>query len=233
MTNLQESNERLEQFAYAASHDLQEPLRMVSSYLQLIETRYGEELDEDGEEFIGYAIDGSERMRAMIDGLLSYARVETQGEPLEPTDLDEVFADVREDLHVQIDDVDARVTSDSLPVVEGDANQLRRVFQNLLQNSIRYSDDEPPSIHVSADRSNSTWTVTVRDDGIGMDPEETEQIFDVFSRLHPREEYAGSGVGLAVCERIVERHGGDIWAESEPGEGTAVSFTLNPAETDS
>ncbi|WP_276255476.1 ATP-binding protein [Halomontanus rarus] len=226
VANLKESNKRLEQFAYAASHDLQEPLRMVSSYLQLVERRYGEAFDEDGKEFLEFAIDGADRMRGMIDGLLAYSRVETSGEPFETIDLDAVFEGAREDLQMQIARNDATITTESLPSVQGDSDQLRQVFQNLVSNGIRYSGDEPPSIHVSADRNDSEWVVSVRDEGIGMDPDETEHIFDIFTRLHSREEYDGSGVGLAVCERIVERHGGEIWAESEPGDGTTFSFTL-------
>ncbi|WP_312907412.1 sensor histidine kinase [Natronosalvus caseinilyticus] len=229
VTSLRESNKRLEQFAYAASHDLQEPLRMVSSYLQLIERRYGDAFDEDGEEYLEFAIGGADRMRGMIEGLLAYSRVETSGEPLEPVDLEAVLENAREDLQVQISRSDATMAAESLPIVEGDHDQLRQVFQNLVSNAIQYSGDEPPSIHVSAERNGSRWVVSVRDDGIGMDPDETDHIFEVFSRLHSRTEYEGSGIGLAVCERIVERHGGEIWAESEPDGGTTVSFTLPPA----
>ncbi|MXV61263.1 PAS domain S-box protein [Natronorubrum sp. JWXQ-INN-674] len=230
VAQLEESNERLEQFAYAASHDLQEPLRMVSSYLQLIEQRYADALDEDGEEFLEYAVNGADRMRSMIEGLLEYSRVETRGDPLEPTDLGIVVDDVLDDLRLQIEDNDAEILIDELPRVEGDAGQLRQVFQNLLSNAIEYSGDEPPRVHISAERSGSMWTVSIADEGIGIDPDETDQIFEVFNRLHSREEYDGTGIGLALCERIVERHGGEIWVESEPGEGATFSFTL-PAVT--
>ncbi|WP_254763956.1 ATP-binding protein [Natrinema marinum] len=230
VADLEQSNERLEQFAYAASHDLQEPLRMVSSYLQLIERRYGDALDADGEEFLGYAVDGAERMREMIDALLEYSRVETRGDELEPVDLGSVLADVREDLRVKIEESDAEITAADLPRVEGDASQLRQVLQNLLSNALEYSGDEPPRIHVSADRDGDHWTVSVADDGIGIEPRDQAQIFNVFQRLHSREEHAGTGIGLALCERIVERHGGEIWVDSEPGEGATFSFTL-PAVT--
>ncbi len=226
VADLEESNERLEQFAYAASHDLQEPLRMVSTYLQLVERRYEDELDDEGREFLGFAVDGADRMRAMIDGLLEYSRVETAADPLEPVDLEAVLEDAREDLQVAIEASDATITVASLPRVEGDAHQLRQVFQNLLENAIEYSGDDPPAVHVSAERDGGRWTVTVRDEGIGIDPADQDRVFDVFERAHGRAEGAGTGIGLALCERIVERHGGDVWLDSEPGGGTAVSFTL-------
>ncbi|WP_254531325.1 PAS domain-containing sensor histidine kinase [Natrinema gelatinilyticum] len=223
---LEESNDRLEQFAYAASHDLQEPLRMVSSYLQLIDRRYGDELDEDGEEFLEFAINGADRMREMIDGLLKYSRVETRGDPFEPIDMNVVLGDVLDDLQIQIEESDAEITTAEFPCVKGDINQLRQVFQNLLSNAITYSGDEPPRIHVDADDRGEEWVVSVRDEGIGINPEDQDQIFTVFNRLHSREEYDGTGLGLALCKRIVERHGGEIWVDSEPGEGAMFSFTL-------
>ncbi|WP_339102731.1 PAS domain S-box protein [Haloterrigena salinisoli] len=223
---LEESNERLQQFAYAASHDLQEPLRMVSSYLQLLESRYADELDDDAAEFIDYAVDGAERMKAMIDGLLEYSRVDTRGDPLEPIELDDVLEDVLADLQLTIEEHDAEIRTEPLPRVEGDADQLRQVFQNLLDNAIEYSGDEPPRIEITAERRGERWTVSVADEGIGLEADDQERIFDVFQRLHSREEHAGTGIGLALCERIVERHGGEIWVESEPGEGSTFAFTL-------
>ncbi|WP_265110834.1 PAS domain-containing sensor histidine kinase [Halosolutus halophilus] len=223
---LEDSNERLEHFAYAASHDLQEPLRMVSSYLQLIEDRYGDALDEDGKEFLAFAIEGAERMRKMIEGLLEYSRVETQGDPFEPTDLEDVVGDVLTDLQFRIEESAADVSIDELPRVNGDASQLRQLFQNLLSNAIEYSGDEPPTIHVEAENQGGTWIISVHDEGIGIEADDTERVFEVFQRLHSREEYDGTGIGLALCQRIVERHGGEIWVESEPDEGTTVSFTL-------
>ncbi|WP_137291710.1 sensor histidine kinase [Natronorubrum halophilum] len=228
---LEASNERLEQFAYAASHDLEEPLRMITSYLTLIERRYADELDDDGEEFIEFAVDGAERMRQMIDGLLEYSRVDTQGKPFEPVDLNAVIADVRKDLELQLTDSGADVDIEELPRVEGDHAQLRQLFQNLLSNALEYNDDESPRVRVSAERTGPRWTVSVSDDGIGIDPEDSDRIFDVFQRLHTAEEHSGSGIGLALCRRIVERHGGEIWVESEPGEGSTFSFTL-PATGD-
>ena len=227
---LETSNERLEQFAYAASHDLQEPLRMVSSYLQLIEERYGDELDEEGEEFIEYAVDGAERMREMIQGLLEYSRVETRGDPFEPVELNQVVDDVRRDLEVRIAESDAEIAVEDLPRVVGDAGQLGQVFQNLLDNAIQYSGDAPPAIEITAERADGMWAITVSDEGIGIDPDEAERAFEVFQRLHALDEHPGTGIGLALCERIVERHGGEIWVESEPGEGASFTFTLPPAD---
>ncbi|SFF93551.1 PAS domain S-box-containing protein [Halopelagius inordinatus] len=227
---LERSNERLEQFAYAASHDLQEPLRMVSSYLQLVERRYADALDDDGREFIDFAVDGADRMRDMIEGLLQYSRVETRGDAFEPTDLSAVLSDVCDDLQIQIDESDAEITLESLPRVRGDSNQLRQVFQNLLDNAIEYSGDEPPRIRVSAEREGAYWRVSVSDEGIGIDPADEERVFDVFQRLHNHDEHSGAGIGLALCQRIVERHGGDIWVDSDPGEGTTFSLTLPAAD---
>uniref|UniRef100_A0A7D5H597 histidine kinase n=1 Tax=Natrinema halophilum TaxID=1699371 RepID=A0A7D5H597_9EURY len=223
---LKESNERLEQFAYAASHDLQEPLRMVTSYLQLLEKRYSDAFDEDGEEFLAYAVDGSERMRDMIDALLEYSRIETRGDPFEPIDLNAVHDDVLADLQLQIEESDAEITADDLPCVEGDSSQLRQLFQNLLGNAITYSGDESPRVYVSAERRGGKCVISVEDEGIGIDPADHERVFTIFDRLHSREEYDGMGIGLALCERIVERHDGKTWVESEPGEGATFSFTL-------
>ncbi|MFP8954970.1 ATP-binding protein [Natrialbaceae archaeon A-arb3/5] len=226
---LEESNERLEQFAYVASHDLQEPLRMITSYLRLIERRYGDELDDDGQEFIDYAVDGAERMREMIDGLLEYSRVETRGDPFDAVDLNGVIDCVLVDIRLQIEESDAEITVDDLPRVEGDAGQLRQVFQNLLSNAIEYSGEGSPEIHVSAERTGPMWTISVRDDGIGIDPTDQDRVFEVFQRLHSHEECVGTGIGLALCRRIVERHDGEIWVESEPGDGATFSFTLPAA----
>ena len=223
---LQESNERLEQFAHAASHDLQEPLRMVSSYLQLIEQRYADELDEDAEEFIEFAVDGADRMREMIQSLLSYSRIETRGQPFERVDLDDVLDAVLTDLEVRIEESDAEITTDSLPRVEGDPDQLRELLQNLLTNAIEYCGDESPIVDVTTERDGTHWVVSVSDEGIGIDPADHESIFEVFERLHTHDEHPGTGIGLALCDRIVERHGGDLWVESERGDGATFRFTL-------
>ena len=229
---LEESNERLEQFAYSASHDLQEPLRMVSSYLRLIERRYSDALDEEGEEFLEFAVDGANRMKAMIEGLLAYSRVETRGNPFEPTDLETVLSDVRTDLQFRIEASDATIESEALPTVAGDEDQLRQVFQNLIENAIEYSGDDAPEIHIGAEREGDRWRIDVTDDGIGIDPEDQERVFEVFQRLHARSDHEGTGIGLSLVERIVERHGGEIRVDSEPGEGATFSFTLPASENE-
>nr|WP_160166262.1 PAS domain S-box protein [Natrialba hulunbeirensis] len=223
---IEASNERLEQFAYAASHDLQEPLRMIVSYLQLIERRYHDELDADGREFIDFAVDGAQRMQDMINGLLNYSRVQTRGSAFEPVDLETVLENVRDDLQVTIDERGAEITADPLPRVTGDPGQLRQVFQNLLSNAITYSGEDSPRIQISADTNDEECVISVRDEGIGIDVESQDRIFEVFQRLHNHEEHAGAGIGLALCQRIVERHDGEIWVESEPGEGATFTFTV-------
>lgn len=199
---------------------------MVSSYVGLIEERYGDTLDEDGIEFIRFALDGAERMRKMIDGLLEYSRVDSGGDPFDSVDLNAVLGDVRIDLQVKIGEEDARITADALPSVEGDASQLRQLFQNLLSNAIEYHGDEPPRIHVSAAREGDEWAISVRDEGIGIPPEQQDRVFELFTRLHAPEEYSGTGLGLTLCRRIVERHGGRIRVESEPERGSTFTFTL-------
>ncbi|MGQ3413938.1 ATP-binding protein [Natrinema sp. LN54] len=229
-SRLKKSNKRLEQFAYAASHDLQEPLRMVSSYLRLLENRYGDTLDEDAHEFLDFAVNGADRMRNMIDELLAYSRVESHGSRFRPVNLNDVLADVQTDLQRQIAEKTAEITVENLPQVEGDANQFRQLFRNLLENSLEYSGDEPPRIHVSADQDGNGVVIAVQDEGIGIEPDAQERIFEEFERLHSREEHTGTGIGLALCQRIVERHDGEIWVESEPGEGSTffVSFPISP-----
>ncbi|TYL40232.1 hypothetical protein CV102_01230 [Natronococcus pandeyae] len=228
---LEKSNERLERFAYATSHDLQEPLRMVSSYLMLIERRYDDELDDEVLEYIDFAINGAERMRDMIQALLTYSRIDTGERTLEPVDLDAVLADVRTDLQLKIEEHNAEVSADSLPRVEGDEEQLRQVFQNLLDNAIEYTRTDEPTVHISAERDGPAWKLTVCDEGVGIEPDDADRIFQVFERLHTNDEHGGTGIGLALCERVVEHHGGEIWVDSEPGEGSSFSFTL-PAVDD-
>ena len=225
LQQVEASNDRLEQFAHAASHDLREPLRMVSSYLRLLERRYADDLDEDAHEFLEFAVDGADRMRDMIDGLLEYSRVETQGNPFRPTDLDAVLDEALADLHVLVQERDAEIVADPLPTVHGDATQLRQLIQNLLSNAIEYSEG-PPRVHVSSRKRASAWEVSVRDEGIGIDPDDQANVFTIFQRLHTIEEHPGSGIGLALCKRIVERHGGEIRVESAPGEGSTFSFTV-------
>ncbi|MCL7418785.1 MAG: ATP-binding protein, partial [Halalkalicoccus sp.] len=227
---LRTSNQRLEQFAYAASHDLQEPLRMVSSYLRFLERRCGDDLDEEGREFLEIAVDGADRMLEMVDGLLRYSRVAASDERFEPVDLNAILEDVRTDLRMRIEEEDAEITADPLPTVAGHGDQLYQVFQNLLSNAIDYSGEGAPRIHVSADRTGPMWAVTVHDDGIGIDPVDIDSVFELFQRVPTDEDHAGSGIGLALCEQIVERHGGEIRVDSEPGEGSTFSFTLPAIE---
>ena len=228
---LEASNERLEQFAYAVSHDLREPLRMVTSYLALLERRYGDSHDSEADEFLGYAIDGAERMQETIANLLSFARVDTEGTSFDAVDLEAVLDDVLMDLGVRITTSDAEIVAGELPTVAGDGAQLRQLFQNLLDNAIEYSGDEPPRITISADRDGDEWFVSISDEGIGMDPADTDRVFEIFQRLHTYEEHAGTGIGLALVKRIVDHHGGEIWVESEPGEGSTFSFTLPDSGT--
>ncbi len=227
---LEASNDRLEQFASAASHDLQEPLRMISSYLRLLEDRYGDELDEDAEEFIAFAVDGADRLQVMVGDLLEYSRVETRGDPFEPVELDAVLEDALTDLQVRIEETDAEITAEELPRVAGDRSQLRQLFQNLVSNALEYSGDEPPRVHVSAERTGDRWEIAVRDEGIGIDPEDQERIFEVFDRLHTQADHEGTGIGLALCQRIAERHDGTLEVDSEPGEGATFSVVLPPVE---
>ena len=224
---LARSNEELEQFAYVASHDLQEPLRMVSSYVQLLQRRYEGELDEDADEFIHYAVDGALRMKRLINDLLAYSRVGRSGDDFGSVDLEQVYADVVENLHLRIEEVGGRVQRGTLPVVHGSPSQLRHLFENLLQNALEHRGEAPPRIRVeAAPEGDGGWRMTVRDNGPGIPPEDRERVFEIFRRLKPAGEGSGSGIGLAICRKVVSRHGGRIWIESGPGEGAAFHFTL-------
>ncbi|MBN2505323.1 MAG: HAMP domain-containing protein [Verrucomicrobia bacterium] len=234
--DLQRSNEELEQFAYVASHDLQEPLRMVISYMQLLKQRYGQQLDTNAHEFIGFAADGAQRMQQLINDLLAYSRVGTRQRPLEPTPTEEVLQRVLTNLKVALEESRATVTHDPLPVVLSDPVQLTQMFQNLVGNAIKFHGDQPPAVHVSARPTNplphppipspTAWEFCIQDNGIGIAQENFERVFVIFQRLHGRSKYPGTGIGLAICKKIVERHGGRIWLESEPGRGTRFHFTL-------
>src|SRR5712692_584927 len=227
ITELERSNKELEQFAYVASHDLQEPLRMVSSYTELLERRYGDKLDDKGRTFINFAVDGAVRMQRLINDLLEFSRVSTRGKPMQPVDVNRVLGAVRINLSVAIQEANAQVTSDELPTVMADETQLVQLLQNLVGNAIKFRGSEPPHVHVSARVATTECVFAVRDNGIGIAPEYFERIFVIFQRLHARGEYPGTGIGLAVCRRIVERHGGRIWVESAPGQGSTFFFALS------
>jgi PAS domain S-box-containing protein len=228
-TELERSNADLQQFAYAASHDLSEPLRMVSSYVQLLARRYKDKLDSDADEFIDFAIDGTARMQALIDGLLIYSRAGTADYTHETVDCSKVLHETLTTLHASLRDTGATVNAGPLPTVQGDPTQLFQLFQNLISNAIKFAADEPPRIQITAEREDGCWRFMVADNGIGIDPAHAERIFAVFQRLHGRGEYPGSGVGLAICKRIVERHQGRIWVEALPEGGSTFYFTI-PAD---
>jgi len=229
---LKRSNEELEQFAYVASHDLQEPLRMVASFTQLLADRYRGKLDEKADMYIGYAVDGARRMQSLINDLLTLSRVGTQGISRTLVDCREVVADVRRHFGVSFEEQQACLSVEALPTVLGDRTQLMQLFQNLIGNALKFRGQDPPRIEVSAQRKESHYEFRVKDNGIGIDPAYAERIFVIFQRLHERGRYAGSGIGLALAKKIVERHGGRIWVESRLGEGATFVFTIPYPEMD-
>jgi light-regulated signal transduction histidine kinase (bacteriophytochrome) len=236
---LMRSNKELEQFAYVASHDLQEPLRMVTSYVQILAQDYEGRLDADADRYINYAVDGANRMKVLIDDLLEFSRVGSRGKPFEPTRCGEVMEQVISDLEGAIEESGGKVTWEALPTVMADATQLAQLLRNLVGNGIKFRGEAPPHVHISAELADSgaglseaqqsprgEWLFSVRDNGIGIAPKYYERIFQMFERLHHRSEYPGTGIGLAICQKIVERHGGRIWVESELGEGSTFYFTI-------
>jgi signal transduction histidine kinase len=225
-SELARSNAELEQFAYVASHDLQEPLRIVSSYLQLLERRCQDQLDETGHEFIGFAVNGVVRMKQLITDLLAFSRVSTRSQGPAPTSSEQVLEQVLGDLQMVIEDNKATVTHDPLPTVSADATQLAQLFRNLIGNSIKFRSEQPPRIHIGAEERGDSWLFSIRDNGIGINPQYAERIFVIFERLHGMNDYPGTGIGLAICKKIVEQHGGQIWVESEVGAGATFYFTL-------
>jgi signal transduction histidine kinase len=225
-TELTRSNTELEQFAYVASHDLQEPLRMITGYTNLLAKRYSGKLDQDADEFIAFAVNGAKRMNVLIHDLLSYSRVGTDAKALTRTNCEETLSKTLTSLQMAIKESGATITHDDLPAVLADDTQLGQLFQNLLGNAIKYRGTNPPQIHVGCRREAGWWLFSVRDNGIGIDPKYSERIFVIFQRLHTRDEYSGTGIGLAICKKIVERHGGKIWVESELGQGTTCYFRL-------
>jgi PAS domain S-box-containing protein len=226
LTELERSNKELEQFAYVASHDLQEPLRMVSSYTQLLAQRYEGQLDDDAKKFIDYAVDGAVRMQRLINDLLAYSRVSTQGKTFATIDSHVALGEALVSLSAAIEENRALVVNDDLPAVSADAAQLSQLFQNLISNAIKFRGADSPLVRISASNLGREWRFSVRDNGIGIEKQYGEKVFEIFQRLHTRKEYPGTGIGLAICKRIVERHGGRIWFESEPGIGTTFYFTM-------
>jgi nitrogen-specific signal transduction histidine kinase len=223
--NLLRSNKELEQFAYVASHDLQEPLRMVSSFTQLLAQRYKGRLDQDAEEFIQYAVDGASRMQILINDLLEYSRIETRGKKFLMVDMHNVLGQVVNNLSVLIQEKNALVTNDELPEIIADEGQMVQLLQNIVVNSLKFC-DVSPIIRISAREERDHYLFSVKDNGIGIEQQYYNKIFQIFQRLHPREEYGGTGIGLAICKRIIDRHGGKIWVESEPGNGSVFYFTI-------
>ena len=226
LADAKRSNEELEQFAYVASHDLQEPLRQVVSYLQLIELRYKGKLDSEADEFIGFAVQGALRMQRMIEDWLTYSRAGARDTPRTPTDLSQVCDHVLADFCHAIEANGATVTRDALPKVDANEMVMEQLFRNLVGNALKFLGDEPPRIHIGAQRADKEWLFSVCDNGIGIDPIYFDRIFAIFDRLHTNQEYPGTGIGLALCKRIVHGYGGRIWVDSEPGLGSTFWFTM-------
>ncbi|MGB5712618.1 MAG: ATP-binding protein [Waterburya sp.] len=227
---LRSSNEELEKFADLASHDLREPLRMVTSFTQLLAQRYSGKLDADADQIIGFAVDGSTRMEELIHDLLEYSRVGKQDKSFAIVDCESVLDCSSHNLQLLIQETDATIARMALPTVIGEQGQLIQLFQNLIENAIVYRSQESPRIEVGAEAQAEQWLFSVKDNGIGIDPQYQDRIFQIFQRLHTRQEYPGTGIGLAICHKIVERHGGKIWVESAAGEGATFYFTLPKAK---
>lgn len=224
--DLRRSNKELEQFAFVASHDLQEPIRKIVSFSQLLERRYKGKLDAEADQFIDYIVSGGTRMRALIQDLLSFSRVGTQGRPFEPTDAEAVAREAAELFEEQLAACGGAVSIEPLPSVLADRGQLLQLFQNLIGNALKFRSDEPPRVRVSARRLEGSWRFAIEDNGLGISKEDRDKVFEMFKRLHSREKYPGTGIGLAICKKIVERHGGTIWVEPASGKGAAFSFSL-------
>jgi PAS domain S-box-containing protein len=228
---LSQSNKELEQFAYVASHDLQEPLRMVASYIQLLQRRYKGNLTAEADEFINYAVDGVVRMKTLINDLLVYSRVNTKESPLEDVDLNKLVEQNRKNLAAAIEETGAEINAENLPTVRANQLQMNQLFQNLISNAIKFrKPDTKPVVNITAKHEGDEWLFTVSDNGIGIDKEFSDKIFVIFQRLHNSSEYPGTGIGLAICKRIVEKLGGHLWVESEPGMGSTFTFTIPDKE---
>jgi chemotaxis family two-component system sensor kinase Cph1 len=219
-----QSNEDLQRFANIVSHDLREPLRMVSSFVALLSRKYGDKLDDKAGQYIKFAVDGTQRMQDLLEGLLEFSRVQTHGEPFSDLDLTDAVEAAVKNLTILVEDTGAEITIEPLATVKGDKAQLMQVFQNLIANAIRFCKEAPPVVHISATQEENSLSIAVTDQGIGIEPKNFERVFQIFQRLHARQEYEGTGVGLAVCKRIMERHNGTISVQSEAGQGS--TFTL-------
>jgi light-regulated signal transduction histidine kinase (bacteriophytochrome) len=226
MIDIERSNAELEQFAYVTSYDLREPLRMITSFLQLLERRYKDQLDEDANEFIGFAVDGAKRLDAMINDILVYSRVAKKERILTPVNLNVVLEQAYLNLKAAIEETEAELTHDPLPTLLLDEQLMIQLFQNLIGNAIKYRSEKTPQIHISAKKDLDQYVFTVQDNGIGISPQHLERIFTIFKRLHTKQEYEGTGIGLSIAQKIVQQHGGKIWAESKPGEGSIFYFSI-------
>ncbi len=226
MEDLRRSNEDLQQFAYVASHDLQEPLRAIVSFSQLLEDKYQDKIDKDGKEFIHFLTDGAKKMNTLIKDLLLYSRITTHAKPSKLTNLEDIIKDALFNLQESIKESGAIITYDEMPVLKVDRTQFIQLFQNLLSNAIKFRREEPPKIHIGAKRINYEWLFTVKDNGIGIESKYFGKLFNIFYRLHTKEEYPGTGIGLPICKKIVQRYGGKIWVESEFGKGSTFYFTI-------
>jgi light-regulated signal transduction histidine kinase (bacteriophytochrome) len=223
---LSKSNKELENFAYITSHDLQEPLRMVTSFTQLLQKKYGDRLDQDANDYIGFAVDGAKRMYELINGLLLYSRIARNEATFTNVDLNKILMEVKANLNPLIKERNCLIECVDLPIVLADRNQMLQLFQNLVSNGIKYCDDKNPHISISAIKKKSNYIISVKDNGIGIESQYFDKIFEIFKRLHLRDKYPGTGLGLAICKKIVENHNGKICVESEPGKGSNFSFTL-------
>ena len=226
MKELKRSNADLEHFAYIASHDLQEPLRMVASFTQLLARRYNDQLDTEAHEFINFAVDGAKRMQHLINDLLSYSKVRTHGQPFMELDMDIILQEVLKDLKYSIEESNTMFMYDPLPKIMGDKLQISQVFQNLISNGIKFNDKEYPLIKISVESKKKKWIFSIRDNGIGIEPKYYDSIFKIFKRLHSRKEYPGTGIGLSICKKIIKRHGGEVWIESNLGKGSVFYFSI-------
>ncbi len=224
---LDRCSRELEQFAYIAGHDLQEPLRMVTTYMDLLERRYADDLAKDAREFIAFAVDGAQRMQVMVSALVTYSLVGTGEFDVQPIAGDAVLDQAIASLQTEIEERGAVITRDHLPTVVADGEQLTQLFENLVGNSIKYCRERPPEIHVAAEEGDREWLFSVADNGPGIEPEYNERIFALFQRLESKDESSGCGMGLAICKKIAERHHGRIWVESEHGKGATFSFTIS------